>query len=93
MGEKLTFWLIFCTLNTFSICDFDNPSAHRKYSSFPFTSNSLQQCFKTACVKQRTFISEMSSYILFGKIALRWDWGNVILRLKYCCDCMYLHPI
>jgi hypothetical protein len=39
-------------------------------------------CYEMACVKQRTFISEMYSYTLFGKFTLRWDWGICNSSLK-----------
>ena len=40
-------------------------------------------CFEMVCVKQRTFVSEMSSYTLFRKITSHSDWGicNSLLKV------------
>jgi len=85
MGAKLTIWFIFCALFTLSTCDVEIPEyAYRKYSFVHIFVTFLTAilCFEMACVKQRTFISEMSSYTLFGKISLRWDWEICNSSLK-----------
>ena len=56
-------------------------------------------CFEVACVKQRTFILEMSSYTLFRKITLRWDWGTcnsllkVLMSLYAFISCVKFCPL
>jgi hypothetical protein len=84
MGAKLTMLFTFCILIALNTCVVDLQSAIRKYS-FVYISVTLFiaiLCLEMAYVKQRTFISEMSSYTLFGKITLLWDWGICNSSLK-----------
>jgi len=80
MAEKLTFWLIFCTLMTFSISDVHIPNASRKYISFPFTSNSLpQSCVWKWRVLSNVHLSQKCLLILcLGKL----DWGICNISFK-----------
>lgn len=102
MGPKLVILLILFMLIAQSKCQVPIPdNAYRKYSfvyiSVTFFTAVL--CFEMVCVKQRIFISEMSSCTLFGKITLRWDWGicnssfKVLMWLYAFLSYVKLHPL
>jgi molybdopterin/thiamine biosynthesis adenylyltransferase len=85
MGSKCVILLVLFMHIAQIICDDTLPTnAIRKYSfvyiSVTFFTAILR--FEMACVKQRTFISEMSSYTL-EKLFCVGTGGFVIVRLRY----------